>query len=414
MTLTHRLSPDGATEQTLTIGTDPTYRRARATAIICAMVAILLATSCSVQETDPKDGTSRSRCKLPFPWGASNPAQCKTDVTASAKGVPITSIPEYTQGPEDGSGWSTQPMDQPRPMPSPNYDWYQHELQNCAWTTPDLLTAMGWTGGELATGPVFCAFSIGPGEQLQIHFDGPYNDWTTQSDVAFMRHIEIAGLEAREYDLGANQTAYPGSCTVEVNTRSTGGITVLGGAAETNPIGTDPAPMCQHARDAATLLAKTFTPLAGGTPWSNTPQHPAPTAIDGTNACVVTYGHATAETLLATEGKDGNDGDATTCTYANGGIKITVWLSAGVSNDWQAAVPSLGKDELTETTQLGTMPAYRQFAPSDKICGEAVRYVEGQVLHVAYENRDYDGDALCRVAELIVGSAVNKMADVVG
>jgi hypothetical protein len=401
--------------------------RCRSAFTASAMIVAALLSSCSVHDAAPEDGIAPSSC-VPAPWAGANHPPCGHSSTGPSETGPgskkrLTSIPTYTHGPKDGSGWSTQPMDQPRPMPSPNYDWFQYELANCAWTTPELLATLGKTGGDLTTGPVFCAFYIDKNfsedtqqddhEQMQIEFDGPYTNHFDTIDIAFMHSITIAGLEAREYDLQASQDKYPGSCTVEVNTRSTGGMLVIGSASASAPRGTDPEPMCRRVRGAATVLAKTFVPLAGGTPWRNTPQQPKSTAITDADACAVTANQATAEIVLATEGHKGTDGEATTCIYSNGRRKVTVWLATDMPAEWHAKVPRLDVEELTENTTLGTLPAYRQVTPSGNKCAEAVQVSEGQVLHVVYENRRLKTEELCRVAELIAGSSVNKMTDII-
>lgn len=402
----------------------PRRSRARSglTRIACATVAVVLVAACDVQEAGPKDGEPRS-C-VPQWWSPGGPCRPSEGGHPSDTG-PLTAVPVYTKGPADGSGWSTQPMDQPRPMPGPDFNWFQFESGNCGWTTPELLAALGKTGGDLGTGPVMCAFYIDKDfsdakpeeehEQMQIHFDGPYDDHTDTVDVAFMRSIKIAGLEAREYDLKANQDKYPGSCTVEVNTRSIGGVTVMGGTASNSAPDADPRRMCERVRDAAAVLVKTFVPLAGGTPWAGTKQEPRPGDIEAqkADACIVTDGLVTADHALGTDGRKGSDGSATTCTYtANNGVKVQVWLSTQVSGDWQSRVPRIDERELTATTKLGPMPAYQQVTPSGDRCAEAVRFAEGEVLHVAYENPAHTPAELCRIAELVVGKSVQKMIDV--
>jgi hypothetical protein len=52
-----------------------------------------------------------------------------------------------------------------------------------------------------------------------------------------MRPITIAGLTAREYDFVSNQDKHPGSCIVEVDTRSLSHIKVLAGTADGTPEG---------------------------------------------------------------------------------------------------------------------------------------------------------------------------------
>lgn len=396
----------------------PTTRRFLAGRLACVVAAALLC-ACDVDATGPRDGEPRGCAPTP---GQLLPAPCRPGDSGSQR---FTTIPVYTKGRADGSGWSTQPLDQPRPMPSPDYNWFTYDTANCAWTTPELLTALGKTGGDLRTGPIFCTFYIDQEfdqdapkdyhEQLQIQFDGPYSDHTDTLDVAFMRSITVAGLEAREYDLKANQAKYPGSCTVEVNTRSLGGITVMGGTSRAEHQGTDPRLMCERVRKAATVLARTFVPLAGGTPWEQTRQQPQPgeMAATGADACLVTARDAPAESVLAFEGRKGQDGAATTCTYTDGsGVKVMVWLSTDVPDDWQTQVPRLDEREITAATKLGTLPAYQQLTPSGETCAESVRYAEGEVLHVTYENRQRTPAELCRVAELIAGSAVNKMIDI--
>lgn len=114
-------------------------------------------------------------------------ALCVTGCTATVSGhpepassrpasaPPSTPLPSYQPFP-DGSGFSTEPMDQPYPLPD---QFWPGQRDVCEWVTPDLAEQVGGTGetGVSASG---CNILMGGNELVQTGIIGPYG-WVTDS-----------------------------------------------------------------------------------------------------------------------------------------------------------------------------------------------------------------------------------------
>lgn len=326
---------------------------------------------------------------------------------------PLTSIPTYTVGPKDGSGWSTQLLDQPRPLPGQEWNWRTGPHKGgCQWLTPDLLETFEWTGDDLLDSSPPCVIPVSNNRYLQILPDNVYESFAgpKTDPTVFMRAITIEGLEAREYNLTVAEESSPGSCVIEVNTRSLTTLHIAVGTLEA-PTGTDPAPQCELGRRAAAAIARTYVPLAGGTPWARTPQQPTPHRPGQRNACDLVGTTVVFGFIEGVKGNLGTNGKATTCTYTRRDIRADAWHSLDLPSPWHSAVPSLADKELTADIKLGVMPARLQVSLDGKTCAETAEYAVGQALRIAYTNPQFKSEILCRIAEQILGNVIGRIAD---
>lgn len=347
-----------------------------------------------------------------------------------------TSIPAY-EPPKDGSGWPSEPLDGARPWPSEYFTDYPDEhfftLGPCSWLGEDLLRELGWTGAE--TGGPPCVVPLPGGEVMQIMVSGPYGTFTdTPDDLAFIRSIDIAGLEAREYSMAESEEAHPGSCDVAVNTHSVTSLRVLIGTADGTPSGTRAEPQCERARVAATRIVRTFVPLAGGTPWPRTVQQPDTGVLRYNSACdlfgdVYLYGYYNMVTGTA---KD--EPGLSTCIYEAGGVRIRAWVALDQSlGNWRTRLPAIGERDLTEDIPLGVMPGVVQLGRTRFECARALFVPEnegpvsdtgsvsdapgsemnGVVLGMSYttEDRRRSAPELCLIAQRELASTVEQIMD---
>src|SRR2546430_4999730 len=175
--------------------------------------------------------------------------------------ISLSSRPKPTQRPyrpaRDGSGFSTEPFDQPDPVP--NHYW-PGERDVCEWVSPDLARAVGGTG-EVTPTATGCNVSLGGSELLELSAFGPYERLTDSTQ--FIRPVTVAGLQARERAFDGQGKA---ECTLDLNTRSLTAIDVTAwnhGAPDRG----DPEHRCVVARSAAEMIARRFVPPARGAPW---------------------------------------------------------------------------------------------------------------------------------------------------
>jgi len=278
-----------------------------------------------------------------------------------------------------------------------------------------LLAAFGGTALDGSNGTE-CGIAVGESEALLVRqngfwepFEGPAVDKFT-----FIRSINIAGLQGREYSLASGSETVPGSCMVDVNTRALNSITVL---AARDGGDTDPARMCQKAREVATVMVKRFVPAAGGTPYPGTPQQPAPGVLGRqprSGPCDVFDGPITYAFLEGVAGQSGQDGPATTCTWSKGEARGSARLTLGAPANWQTSVPPLTEGEIIADTKLGVMPARVQLTKDGTECAETVQYAPGETLRFTYRNPDsrtFTAAELCRIAENVLGDALDNWID---
>lgn len=327
--------------------------------------------------------------------------------------------------PRDGSGWPSAPLDQPRPFPSEQFTDYSAELSRelgaCSWLGKKLLTELGWRGGYV--GGSLCMVPLYGGKVLQITTSSSYRTFTdTPDELAFIRPIQIAGLEAREYDLAASADKYPGSCQVAVNTRSITSLIVSVGTAEGAPVGTRPQPQCDQARRAATRIVRTFVPLAGGEPWPDTRQQPDAGMFRERSVCDLIPDLYVYGVFGGVKGESLNGGGM--CAYVSTGVLVRVWVATGQNaQDWHTKLPQIGDDDVTEEAPLGEMPGRVRLGtmldPEMLECARAV-FIEDDTepgnsavigVRFAINDEDRTGPERCLIAQETLANLLKKLID---
>lgn len=334
------------------------------------------------------------------------PTSAKTEAAAASTATPTSTDSDPSSGPDEdaltyqvppnGGGFSTEPLDQPDPLPS--LLWPGQE-DVCEWLTPELAQDAGGTGEYVPT-TSGCQLILGGGERAQVGLIGPYSFVTEPTH--FMRPVTIAGLEARERALSSEGEK---DCTVQVNTRSVTAFHV----SVWNEQGGDSGSRkqrCRAARTAAEALAKRFVPLAGGEPWAKLAQQPGPNAGEGEDPCYIVQGSAAVYGGLDPEsGTAGTDPLGATCSYTSAGDQsMTVLVTDGPDQGLAELPPQLPGAEMSDR-RLGTLPA-RQEEAGEK-CALSVEFVPGRVFTITYEIGVLD--ASCRFAEVVAASAVSAL-----
>lgn len=355
----------------------------------CVGVIVVAAICAACSTTTGWSRASSKGAPPPLPGG---PGHNSTKTPGSSK------TPDDYTPPEDGSGWPTQPFDQPSPVPGFNWQgWDKHS--RCDWLPPDLLVSLAI--GPPRLGGHFCHIPIADGDDLQILWGESYSGISDPLD--FSRKTKIAGLEARTLDFELNAKNYPGSCKVEVNTRSLSSFSVLNWSPTKRPA--DREARCAIATQAAELIARRLVPAAGGTGWSVTPQTPIPASVLGKSACeivgdrVVTYvGVEKAKPTMERTA----DGD--TCIYEQRGKRVVAFVtdSQGI-----AQTPSVPNAKTAPRT-LGIMPARTEVTNTD--CAIVVEFQTGRVLRVQYSDNVGDGRA-CKAAQALAAQAIHQLLE---
>lgn len=298
----------------------------------------------------------------------------------------------------DGSGFATQLMDQPFPVP--DFFWPGQLEGGCEWFTADLARQAGGTGETRPT-PAGCSVVIGGEERVQVSAVGPYG-WLTDG-TRFIRPVSIAGMEAREYQF---TTQGAGECVIGVNTRAPVQL-VIGAWNPANRDGGSAEKRCQTARRVAAAVVRRYVPVAGGTPWGKAPQQPGPSAAKGQHACdVVTrtaavYGH-----MGDAAGIRGTDPLGTTCTYKAGSSTLTALVTDGPGAGLAAVAPRLPGAAVSDR-RLGELPARQEDA--DPTCALSVEFVPGRIFTVVYQV-NVRGMA-CKYAEVVAASTLTNLID---
>lgn len=244
-------------------------------------------------------------------------------------------------------GWSTVPHDQPAPVPGYNWQgWAERPEGRCAWVPPDLFASLSTK--PVRIGGHSCHVLLAGGDQLQITWGGIYGPFL-YDPIAFSEPHTVAGLEARVYDLAANQRAYPDSCQVQVNTRSFATLTVLTWHPDARPGDRDAR--CQVAKEAAELIVGRLVPAAG-------------------------------------------------CLYDQRGKRIAALVTGGPGEGLASLAPPEGAETASRT--LGVLPA--RVETTGMTCAVAVEFVRGRVLRTQYG--DDTGEFACAAAESLAGEAV--------
>lgn len=292
---------------------------------------------------------------------------------ASGSGQPTTpappGVPAY-HPPADGSGYSVAPFDQPQPLPG------LLSRQGCKWlaAVKPKLRSLGATA--TANSYSGCQLLYPKGEIAQIHVVGPYTAVT--DSTTYLKPTKIAGVEARYYSFVDKKTDT--ICSVAMNPRSLSGITVdaynrkeAGGTFEAH---------CRLARKVAQFVARTFIPLAGGTPWSGTPQQPTAGTLAKAGACDVVNKGAIiyANNVTDEHPRAGKSAAGSTCDYRNADYgSIHVLLTTG-RGGLKGLAPKPGTT--VAATRAGVMPA--RTGQTENSCGFAVQFATGQVAALTY------------------------------
>ncbi|WP_370944712.1 hypothetical protein AB5J62_37130 [Amycolatopsis sp. cg5] len=194
---------------------------------------------------------------------------CSTTITGSAfplGGGPQADAPAY-KPPTNGSGFSTDPLDQPLPLRS--------EVSKAACDWLPLVTEEMKPLGTVSSEAVLsgCQFVLPNNKGAQVHVYGPYNRITqTTSSV---EPVQIAGLKGRVYTFDPPPVTF---CSVLLDVRAYAALAVDGYDIGSEEAG-NRAEHCEIAKKVAEVIAKKFVPLAGGTPWEGVVQEPPADAL---------------------------------------------------------------------------------------------------------------------------------------
>jgi hypothetical protein len=252
----------------------------------------------------------------------------------------------------------------------------------------------------------FCSFFTAEGNIIQMTWGISYSPFV-YDPVAFMEPVEIAGLEARMFDLAANQEVYPGSCQAQVNTRSMSGFKVLHWNEKSRPL--DKEQSCAKARQVAEVIAKRMVPLAGGAVWPATPQKPDPSLVDG-EACDVVDDLVTVYAGIEIGDENHEEGTSevgTTCGAERKGRRATTLLTSG-PDQGLAQVPSASGARVTQAMTIGPLSARKEVLASS--CAVAVEFVPGRLLRIEYSDDDYAAGG-CLFARDMVMAAVERLIE---
>lgn len=294
----------------------------------------------------------------------------------------------------DGRGFSDAPLDQPPPLPGMRWAGW---TDPCAWLAPDLLATAGGRAPQFtALGCVFPAAPPGDAPLLlQIGWTGAYS--MDPGPVEWMRPVEVAGLQAREF-------ARPGmkadQCGLHLNTRSTIMLTVVAYDADDDARGGH-EPRCDVARRIGDAIARRYVPLAGGTPYAGTPTRPDADLL-AAPACDIVHEHvANAANLRGADPRPGRSGDGTTCTYASEYATATATLTDAPLDE----KPPLDGSRPPEEHAIIGMPA--RLASDGQRCGVAIELDAAVVLHIVYEYASDIGHRwACKQAEVMAADAI--------
>jgi hypothetical protein len=305
--------------------------------------------------------------------------------------------------PENNSGFAKGDMDQPDPVPGYNWVGWSGPTTRCAWVPAGLFDGLA-AGAPYPAGH-FCSFKMADGNTIQIAWGLDYGP-SEYDAVAFTEPATIAGLQAKAYDLAANQKVYPGSCHVITSTRAMSNYGVLLWNEQKTP--QDRAKSCQTAKTVAERIAKAMVPLAGGTVWPSTPQKPNPDVV-ANKACKVVDDIVTTFAMIEIEDENHVDGKnelGTTCTAKkNGRVSETV-LTSGPGQGL-ARLPS-AKGAEVKPIKIGQLDARQEVGRS--WCAIAVELVPGRALRIQYSDEINDGDG-CMYARSMVGVAVGRLLE---
>lgn len=309
-------------------------------------------------------------------------------------------IQPYTP-PSDGSGWSTQPLDQPEPVP----DLFSAS-DPCAWVPTILpqLKAQVQATGKLDEGGDGCHVYLPHGDIVQIFTMGPYIALTDEASQE--KPITIAGLEAREFTLAGADT---GSCAVDINSRSFDMTEVDTWNPNKSLDATDRATRCHESETVAQIIAHRFVPLAGGTP-ASTLQQPTPAVFASQTACqLVQTGDAGYTDIEDQHPTKATTSQGSTCRYTDGSNSVTVLVTNSPTT--LDSLHQLPGSVITER-KLGPMTARTEQTPM--ACAEEIALPTGQAMVITYQaspKYSYLAPAACYEAQAVGASAMAYLTD---
>lgn len=323
--------------------------------------------------------------------------------TGQSDGDPAADPDQY-EFPENGGGFPKAAPDQLAPVPGYNWKgWDKQPSGRCAWVTPGMFDGVA-SAPPFPAGH-FCSFLTIEGSNIQISWGGAFNPFLYDA-VAYMEPAEVAGLQARAYNLAANQQVYPGSCQVQVHTRSLSGLQVLHWNEHKQPL--DQAVSCAKAKQVAEIIAKKMVPAAGGTVWASTPQQPNP-ALVGKKACVVVDDIVTTFAGIAVKDKDHKEGSndiGATCVADRGERHSVALLTEGPDQGLAHVDPAKG----AKVTDIPIGPLKARKEIHGRTCAVAVEFVPGRLLRIQYSNDKY-AEGTCMYARLMVMVALGRMVE---
>jgi hypothetical protein len=316
----------------------------------------------------PKTATSTASGGVTSKTAASSSSASSSSSTPSPSAT-VAPQPRYVP-PADGSGYSNAQLDQRQPLPG------LLAVNRCDWL-PLLVTRlkkMGATGTEKSDSG--CDVSFPDHEVVEVTVIEDYS--ALDQDTTYLKPTTVDGLQARYYSLVPLSTDR--GCSVELNTRSLSDLTVSA-YNDTHSKGNFRA-HCRRAGQAAAIVAKTFVPLAGGHPWSGTPQQPSAASLQGVRACgLVDVGSVIfAHELEDEHPRSGRTARGTTCEYSSNDSG-TVHVLLTTSRSGLAAVPATPHSTVLPT-KLGVLPARTE--QIDIACTVAAQLITGQVVQVTY------------------------------
>jgi hypothetical protein len=321
--------------------------------------------------------------------------------------------------PGQGTASVGQQLNQPTAVPSYQWQgWDRYRDGRCAWLPTGLLDPIGPVGTPRPTS-TSCIVSLGDGTNIRITWQPPQTSaqWTTEgsrnatdnaSDSRRRAEVTtIAGLEARATRPFFLFIFFPGVCRVDLNTRSTSGLTVLAW----NPHTRDNR--CQTAEAAATLIAHGRIPAAGGTPWSDTPQQPTVASLVGYGACELLNTSITRLNGLddLNAGRisiSDSDHAAGGCELTQPGVHVRAWLTLTGDSATDASESPAGRKMDGQPRQLGSLPAYEKGGSTS--CVVLAELLPGYTLGVSYET-ERGASAACSLADLVAATAAQILLD---
>jgi hypothetical protein len=312
-----------------------------------------------------------------------------------------------------------QQLDQPAAVPGYQWQgWNRYRDGRCAWIPTSLLTDLSPVGTPRPTS-TSCIVSLSDGTTIRITWGPPQTpaQWTdegghdttrnTSDERRNARVTTIAGLEAHATRPIFLFLFFPGLCRLDLNTRSTTGLSILAW----HPIARDDR--CHTAETAATLIAHALIPTAGGTPWNDTPQQPTVASLAGRGPCELLSTSITrlndlddldSDRIFISD-SDHNDAE---CELTQAGVQVRAWLTSTNSGTTNARDNPAAPKADGHPRQLGSLRAFEK--GSSKRCVVEAELLPDYALGVSYETASGASTA-CSLAELVAATAVQTLLE---